>query len=481
MFNPSIAYPMQNTAKAWMMPRELYFSLLRNPGVISNRASALTFLQQQLEECATKDVSMPDEINKLEDWIVESSKEVGHQYQQYLQLRKEGAPRQYFNSKAHALNFIKSVAPTKMVDGAWLYGLVKHWNDSSFSDLLDIYLEELGNGEEENNHVAIYRKLIRTHGCEQWETLDDRYFIQGAIQLALASHADQFLPEIIGFNLAYEQLPLHLLITAAELNELNIDPYYFTLHITIDNALSGHALKAVKAVREIASTFSDQREFMRRLRNGARLSNGGLGSLEIIHTFNLEQELLQIFREKASVGQFMHHSHCRIGGQTLQEWLSSPHEMPALLQSLQDHGWITRHQDPQSSRFCKLVDGHQGLMFGVFTAYEKQVLYDWIAGDYLEQLPKRERLGESWRVRKRQMHAECHSVNNPAEASNIIPLARSSTTAPSNEQILFNQQVRSITDKEVLMRLLAAWISPAMHHYPTGLAATRMFKAEWMN
>jgi hypothetical protein len=62
------------------------------------------------------------------------------------------------------------------------------------------------------------------------------------------TNAEKFLPEVIGFNLGYEQLPLHLLITAYELKELHIDPYYFTLHITVDNADSGHAKQAVDAV-----------------------------------------------------------------------------------------------------------------------------------------------------------------------------------------------------------------------------------------
>jgi hypothetical protein len=56
---------------------------------------------------------------------------------------------------------------------------------------------------------------------------------------------------VIGYNLGYEQLPLHLLITSYELNELGIDPYYFTLHVTVDNAGSGHAHKAVQALRDL--------------------------------------------------------------------------------------------------------------------------------------------------------------------------------------------------------------------------------------
>ncbi|MPS49070.1 iron-containing redox enzyme family protein [Methylobacillus sp.] len=485
MLSTAPSTSLHHAAQPAISARELYFGLL-NPGTVHSsspkdyHASALAFLQQQLEACAADPDPFPSEIDQLEEWIVQGSMETGQRYQQYLEERRRGAPRRYFTSKAHALNFIKSVAPTKMVDGAWLYGLVQRWKDPGFHALLDIYLEELGDGVEEDNHVAIYRKLIHAHGCEQWKTLDDAYFVQGATQLALSVHTDQFLPEVIGFNLAYEQLPLHLLITAAELNELNIDPYYFTLHITIDNALSGHAVKAVDAVRALLPHFAHERDFMKRLVNGAKLNNAGLGSVDIMASFDLEEELAAIFRQKATIGQFMHQPHCRIAGRTLREWLSDGDQMPDLLRALQEHGWIKRHQDPKDSRFWKLVEGGQGQMFGVFSPYEKQVLYDWIAGDALEHLPKRERLGEPWRIQKRQ--AKRQQASSPTgQPSNIIRLGAPAPVPEVDAEHLFNQQLASLKSKDALMEFLASWMSPALHHHPVGLAATRMFKAQWLS
>ncbi|MCB5191858.1 iron-containing redox enzyme family protein [Methylobacillus arboreus] len=475
MLTRTIAPSLQTAAAPCKDARDLYFKLLHEADKENSRASAAEFLQRQIAACADAPSSIPETIEQLEDWIVHSSQAAGAEYQQYLNHRKQGAPRRYFSSKAHALYFLNRVAPTKMVDGSWLYGMVKHWEDPAFSELIDIYLEELGDGIEEQNHVAIYRKLLRTHGCERWQHLPPDYFTQGAIQLALATVADQYQPEVIGFNLAYEQLPLHLLITTTELDELNIDPFYFTLHITIDNALSGHAVKAVNAVRNIMSRYSDQQDFIRRLLNGARLSNQGLGTVQIINAFKLEEEVVRIFQEKAILGQHMHNNHCRIGGRNLQEWLSAPHQIPALLQALQDGGWIVRNQDPKTSRFWKLIDGSQGQMFGVFTPYEKQVVYDWIASDALEQLPRRERLGESWRVQKRQTIQQSLT---PSPASNVIQLGRPEDKAQSQEQRLFHQQLDSINDKQARMRLLEAWMTPAMHDSPAGLAATRRFKAE---
>lgn len=472
--------------------RDLYFELLRNLGAEHSRQHARELLQQQLLQCRETAPPIPTDPATLQAWIVESSREAGLQYQAYLQERQQGAPRRYFSSKAHALYFIKHVAPTKMVDGSWLYGLLPYWNDPAYAALIDIYLEELGDGVEAQNHVSLYRKLLRTHGAEQWTELPAEYFTQGAIQLALASVAEEYLPEVVGFNLAYEQLPLHLLITAAELDELNIDPYYFTLHITIDNALSGHAVKAAEAVSQLLPRYGSPQEVQRRMINGARLSNCGLGTLDIINAFNLEEEVIQIMRDKATLGQFMHNHHCRIGGRGLHEWLADPQQIPGLLQALQDGKWIMRHQPPSESRFWKLIDGEQGQMFGVFSAYEKQVLFDWIAGDALESLPKRERLGPSWRVQQREaakLASAPTAANHPGHDSpNVIPLPtpkgqEKTRVEHSNSQELrlFQQQVDAVRDKPSLMRLLSAWMAPSLHDTPAGLAATRMFKAEMLN
>lgn len=87
----------------------------------------------------------------------------------------------------------------------------------------------------------IYQKLLAEHDLQDSSAIDDERYLQGAIQLALGVCGADYLPEVIGYNLGYEQLPLHLLISSYELSELGIDPYYFTLHVTIDNASTGHA------------------------------------------------------------------------------------------------------------------------------------------------------------------------------------------------------------------------------------------------
>ena len=40
------------------------------------------------------------------------------------------------------MDFIEKVSPTKLVDGAWLYGTLAHWQDLRFRPLIDTYLDD---------------------------------------------------------------------------------------------------------------------------------------------------------------------------------------------------------------------------------------------------------------------------------------------------------------------------------------------------
>lgn len=459
--------------------KAMYFSLLAPSGFSKNRVESSDFLRAQLRETSQHPSTVPLHLEQLEAWLLEQHAVVGRQYQSYLAARAAGEPRWYFSSKAHALYFLRVAAPTKMVDGAWLYGLTRHWHDSRFASLLKIYLEELGNGVEAHNHVAMYRKLLKANDCDDWRSLDEKFFTQGAVQLALAANTETYLPEVIGFNLGYEQLPLHLLITAYELKELNIDPYYFTLHTTIDNAHSGHARTAVEAVNEAMPAFADARQYMARIVAGVRLNDAGLGAKALLNHFDLMGELVRLLQNKATIGQYMHTHRCVIEGKTLNAWLADPDEVARLLYALQKIGWIKRHQDPEQSHFWQVIAGTKAPMFGVFTAYERQVLYDWIAGDALERLPRAARLGPPLRMADpavaarpdaRHLHGNLYDLRSGHLMTKPVPM-------PGD----FDQEATMVRYLQGLgarrMDFLVDCISPAEHYTSLGLCATRHFKA----
>lgn len=78
----------------------------------------------------------------------------------------------------------------------------------------------------------------------------------------------------------------------------------------------------------------------------------------------------------------MHADHCRVQKRTVNQWLAEPGAMPAFLLALQAQGWIRRGEEPANSRWWALIDGPSAPMYGVFTAYEKQLWHDWIAAGW---------------------------------------------------------------------------------------------------
>lgn len=442
--------------------QQTYRHLLAEPH--AGRQSAREFLAERLQDVAELPCDLPAAPEQLYHWSRQGAEQVTRQYAEYLAGRRAGGGRRYFSHKAHALHFLRSVAPTKLVDGAWLYGTLPHWRDARLQPLVRTYLEELGDGVAAQNHVLIYCRLLASHGCEELVDLDDTLYMQGAIQLALGQLADEFLPEVIGYNLGYEQLPLHLLISAFELEELGIDPYYFLLHVTIDNSSTGHAAKAVRAVLDNLPLVGDAEAFYRRVRLGYRLNDLGVSSRSVIASFDLEQQVHDMLERKRLVAGQVHSDYCRIEGRTVNQWLVSEDGIDGFLEALQRRGWIRRHQDPAHSRFWSLVCGQGAAMFGVFSAYEQQLIHDWIAGDWLFS-PAADSGSSPFRKNRRHAGLELPEQAQPGRPSEL-----------DREQYLLRNQLQRMQPAQREARLIEL-LAPACHSTPAGLAATRVFSS----
>ena len=459
--------------------RALYLRLMHGYGEDDDAVLA-PFLDAQLARAALAPCDLPADIGSLADWTALRSAAVTARYSDYLAARKSGAPRRYFSNRAHALYFLRCVAPTKLVDGAWLYGTLPRWHENEFRPLIKTYVEEHGEGLPAKNHVVLYQRLLDNHGCNDWQDLAEEHFTQGAIQLALGYLGERYLPEMVGYNLGYEQLPLHLLITSYELNELGIDPYYFTLHLTVDNAATGHAHDAIEAVHRLAARARDPQQFYRRVRAGYRLNELGAGTCSVIESFDLEQELVRVLASKAAVGKDMHGDYCRVAGKTINAWLADPVQIPALLRAFESSGWIQRGAAPEESRFWRLIQGERAEMFGVFSSYEQQILADWItsapaAGEAAHAAPRVASFRASQRALAPLPAPDAHS--HPPR-----PLIRYRYQVQDSEHATGDDLLRSLEQAVALaptkadaMTLLIEQMSPARHHGAAGLMATRMF------
>ena len=453
------------------------------------RATARAWLHDLLEAASRRTDALPSDPRLLPAWLEQAHTATASAYRDYLDERRAGAPRRFFRNRSHALHFLKSVAPTKLVDGAWLYGLMPRWADARLAPLIRIYLEELGNGVPAQHHVLIYRQMLAQHGTTRWQELDDAHYVQGAIQLALGHNGAELLPEVIGFNLGYEQLPLHLPITAYELNELDVDPWYFSLHVTIDNASTGHARTSLQCALAAMPRAGDSAAFYRRMIAGFRLNDVGMGTVQAIESFDLERELVALLADKAKVGAALHSDYCRIGGRTVADWLSEPAQLPRFLSSLQATGWIKRGQDPSQSRFWRLLHDERAPMFGVFSAYEEQLIRDWIVEGSAELAandpPGGPRRAGVNRFRQRSAAAAGHASAGEAlvPGATVHEIVRHHLAdCPGDAGVridsdlrLLEQRLAGTTTRGDAMSVLRGFLSPANHATPAGLVATRIF------
>lgn len=459
---------------------------------VKTKAEAALFLRQHLsglEASRAQRGDCPETPEDLAIWMENGAQLATAKFQAYLDTRKKGAPRSYFTSRAHALYVLRALAPTKLVDGAWLYGLIRYWENPRYADLIRTYLEELGDGQADKNHVVLYRSLLARYGLDVSNTLPDETYVQGTLQLALAWNAEDFLPEILGFNLGYEQLPLHLLITSYELNELGIDPYYFTLHVTVDNPQTGHALRAVRAVQEALPRLRHDDDFWRRVQRGCRLSGVGAGTTDIIQNFDIQQEAMRIFVSKGEAGRGMHSDYCRVEGRTINDWLGAADDVPELIVAMIKKGWICPGEPPEKSRFWKLLQGPTAEMFGVFSPYELQVIHDWIRGeDSADGAPYSKDDQETNAAPSRQPSFRAQKVieerrQNAFEAKELAANAETFQSGSSVGIELLDPDLELIADvlpeldKREQTDLLVTAMSPSEHWTPAGLYATRKFAA----
>src|SRR5262249_31675209 len=141
-----------------------------------------------------------------------------------------------------------------LIDGAWLGGTVspRCLHTPPAIELFRIFRDELGAGVPVQHHGNVMRRALAEHRVSL-PAGDSRDFIERpgllpesfslpVLWLAVARLTPAYLPELLGLNLAIEMAGVGrgYARAAALLRRRGIDPYFFELHNTIDNAASGH-------------------------------------------------------------------------------------------------------------------------------------------------------------------------------------------------------------------------------------------------
>ncbi len=157
---------------------------------------------------------------------------------------------------------IEQLAPAVLVDGCWLQqsAMLARELPEVGRPLQRIYGEELGDGVVARHHGNLYRRLLDQAGIELPPFTSFRFirhsgFLSAAFDLpayllAIGALAGEFLPELLGLNLAIELSGLGNVYQrlAATLESHGFDAGIVRLHQSVDNLADGHAALARDAV-----------------------------------------------------------------------------------------------------------------------------------------------------------------------------------------------------------------------------------------
>ena len=169
-----------------------------------------------------------------------------------------------------------------------------------------------------------------------------------------------------------------------------------------------------------------------------------------------------IFRRKAVVGQYAHSDYRQVEGRNVNDWLSHPDQTPLFIAAMEKSGWFKRNQDPRNSRFWKMIQSDKARMFGVFSLYEQQVIFDWIAGNATDVKPFSAPLSVETKHRVLdELNARAKDENDDSDFD--------------DENRELEKRLASSQSAAEMMATLIELISPANHHSASGLKATRLF------
>ncbi|KAF2627301.1 hypothetical protein BU25DRAFT_368201 [Macroventuria anomochaeta] len=404
--------------------KQLYYklhNLEQHPGILPEcRELLLSFLSSTISDALDDSGSTILSVDtfsreSLNHFLKAKDVDVTNRWEEYLARRRAGGSREIFGDKEEAQWWLKQAAPVKYVDGAWLGHINKVTTPFKYRKITknawQVMSEELGDGDLAKNHVYVYRQLMDDidAGLPAADSKDfinphhkldqTRCWKAAVAQLLISLFPHNFLPESLGFNMAYESLPLHLLKTVKELREVRLNPYYFELHISIDNADSGHAAMAMAAVADYIDLVEQDEGAeaahvaWRRVQAGYILAEGLPTTPESpslkaetdgpFPRTETEAALLDIFAAKAFVAHKIHcNSRLKIGRRSLVDWLepkafADRQWQQGFLHDLSNcKPWVIKG-DSEKSRLVKELSW-EGKMFGSFTQTEVDVVKAWI-------------------------------------------------------------------------------------------------------
>mgnify|MGYP000482806433 CR=1 FL=1 len=237
--------------------RELYYYLV-NADLYPDVFSAAKVKVERLLQLNTLFKKLPFKSyshQKFDDFISNIYQTEIRAYQPLI-----GEPR---ISKSAYIWGIEQIAPMILIDGCWLQNChdIQYTHPEIYQIMFSIYADEIGNGHRQQNHCYIFQQLLKSLSIDvppvyskaitQQANFINSAFDLPTYMLSLSLHTQQFLPELLGLNMAIELSGLgrEYLQLIDEWNYWGIDITIANIHVSIDNYAEGHTFLAKKAIQ----------------------------------------------------------------------------------------------------------------------------------------------------------------------------------------------------------------------------------------
>jgi hypothetical protein len=267
-------------------------------------------------------------------------------------------------------------APLALLEGAWLQTLAQPINghEPVVAELFAAYLALLGNDEAASPAHA-YRGELNRHGIalspvESWNFAHDPRIGEAALhfaslQLCLGCHAAEFLPEALGFTLAYLR---------------SVSPWRLP---TLSPALRSARLETIARHAEAAmQLFLDGGGDAVRVQRGHALYQAAeaayLSEWQRVcqQPAGLSAQVGAMFQRKRRFAQG-YHAKVRLAGRCLEDWFSAtPFDAAGFLAAFAASPYA---QGQPGQRLFERLAAFGGPMFGVFEQEELALLDAWLA------------------------------------------------------------------------------------------------------
>jgi len=318
-------------------------------------------------------------------------------YKTYAETDPLADPGNPFKSKEDMTERIRQFAPLNQLDGAWVRNVGKAGPIDEVGALLfSVWMDEIGDGNPEQNHANVYTGLLQKLGIQlppintydyayHPDLLDSAYTVP-MFELAISQFTDAYFPEILGMTLQLEWEVLALWPTVKLLRNFGFDSHFYELHIGIDNAANGHGAKARQAVERFLDEArrrggdAEAQTIWRRIWTGyvAFATTGTLGGdlRDLLEQRRKRQEtpadrIAAIMDAKKKYGA-VNHGEKKLSSQLINDLFEDP---AAFMAALVSSGYIVPGHPEQSSFFH--YTSFDGPMYKVFTDAELNAWEEW--------------------------------------------------------------------------------------------------------